>query len=46
MSVAAFTWQQVTRWVQLVQDKGLSAKTIANVHGLLSAAMGTAVRLG
>ncbi|WNB87008.1 hypothetical protein [Cellulomonas sp. ATA003] len=45
LRVASLTWQQVTRWVQLLQDKGLSTKTIANVHGLLSAAMNTAVRL-
>jgi integrase len=32
--------------VRLIGEKGLAPKTIANVHGLLSAAMTTAVRLG
>ncbi|GEA89050.1 tyrosine-type recombinase/integrase [Cellulomonas cellasea] len=46
LRVAGVTWQQVTRWVQVLREKRLSPKTIANVHGLLSAAMNTAVRLG
>ena len=46
LQVADITWQQITRWVQLLQAKGPSHKTIANVHGLLSAAMNTSVRLG
>lgn len=36
----------MTRWVCELQEKGLAPKSIANVHGLLSAAMNTAVRLG
>ena len=31
-------------WVQVMEAKGLSAKTIANVHGLLSAAFNTMVK--
>ncbi|NMM22395.1 MAG: site-specific integrase [Phycicoccus sp.] len=46
LPVKALTWQQVTLWIRELQNKGLSHKTIANVHGLLSAAMNTAVRLG
>lgn len=34
----------VIRWVQMMTSKGLSAKTIANHHGLLSGAMTSAVR--
>ncbi|NTW41060.1 MAG: site-specific integrase [Cellulomonadaceae bacterium] len=44
--VAAITYRHVAGWVRAMGDKGLSPKTIANVHGLLSAAMTTAVRLG
>lgn len=46
LPVKALTWHQVTLWIRELQTKGLSHKTIANVHGLLSAAMNTAVRLG
>jgi integrase len=46
LPVKALTWQQVTLWIRELQTKGLSHKSIANVHGLLSAAMNTAVRLG
>ena len=46
LPVKALTWQIVTRWVRELQEKGLAPKSIANVHGLLSAAMNTAVRLG
>jgi len=46
LPVRALTWQQVTLWIRELQKKGLSNKSIANVHGLLSAAMNTAVRLG
>jgi len=45
LPVHHLTWQQVTRWIQLLQHKGLAPKTITNVHGLLSAAVNTAVRL-
>lgn len=44
--VAALTYRHVAGWVRAMADKNLSPKTIANVHGLLSAAMTTAVRLG
>ncbi|WP_159808625.1 tyrosine-type recombinase/integrase [Cellulomonas citrea] len=44
--VAALTYRHVAGWLGAMADKGLSPKTIANVHGLLSAAMATAVRLG
>ena len=40
------TYRHVAGWVRAMTEKGLSPKTIANVHGLLSAAMTTAVRLG
>lgn len=46
LPVKALTWQQGTLWIRELQNKGLSHKTIANVHGLLSAAMNTAVRVG
>ena len=46
LPVKALTWQIVTRWVRELQEKGLAPKSISNVHGLLSAAMNTAVRLG
>jgi len=46
LPVRALTWQQVTLWIRELQKKGPSNKSIANVHGLLSAAMNTAVRLG
>jgi hypothetical protein len=46
LPVKALTWQQVTLWIRELQKKGLSNKSISNVHGLLSAAMNTAARLG
>lgn len=46
LRVKALTWHQVTLWIRDLQNKGLSNKSIANIHGLLSAAMNTAVRLG
>jgi len=36
----------ISGWIQEMQRKGLSAKTIKNVHGLLSAALKTAAILG
>ena len=36
----------ISGWIQEMQRKGLSAKTIKNVHGLLSAAIKTASILG
>ena len=44
--VAAMTYRHIAGWVREMDDKGLALKTIANVHGLFSAAMTTAVRLG
>lgn len=44
--VAALTYRHFARWVRAITDKGLSPKTIANLHGLPSAALTTAVRLG
>ena len=44
--VAALTYRQVAGWVADMSKKGLAPKTIANVHGLFSASMATAVRLG
>ncbi len=44
--VAAVTYRQVAGWVADMSKKGLAPKTIANVHGLFSASMATAVRLG
>jgi integrase len=44
--VSALTYRHVAGWVRAMADKGLAPKTIANVHGLLSAAMTTATRLG
>ena len=46
LQVSAVTYRHVAGWVRAMADKGLATKTIANVHGLLSAAMTTAVRLG
>lgn len=46
LPVKALTGQQVTLWIRELQTKGLSHKSIANIHGLLPAAMNTAVRLG
>jgi hypothetical protein len=46
LPVPAVTYRHVAGWVRAMTEKGLSPKTIANVHGLLSAAMTTAVRLG
>ena len=44
--VASITYRHVAGWVRTMSDSGLAPKTIANVHGLFSAAMTTAVRLG
>ena len=38
--------REVVQWVQRAHQTGLSAKTVKNLHGLLSASMSTAVRLG
>lgn len=45
-SVKAIGYRHVVGWVRSMMDRGYAPKTIANVHGLFSAAMSTAVRLG
>lgn len=42
--VVAVEYEDIVAWIKYMQGKGLSAKTIANQHGLLSATMTTAVR--
>ncbi|TDO18189.1 site-specific recombinase XerD [Mycobacterium sp. BK086] len=42
----ALTKDDVAKWVQAMRAKGVSAKTIANKHGLLSAALAAAVAAG
>ena len=44
--VSGLTYRHVAGWVRTMTAKGMAPKTIANVHGLLSAAMTTAMRLG
>ena len=44
--VSALTYRHVAGWVRTMTAKGLASKTVATVHGLLSAAMTTATRLG
>jgi integrase len=44
--VASIDHEDIVRWIKYMQGKDLSAKTIANQHGLLSATMATAVRKG
>lgn len=46
LPVSAVSYRHVAGWVRGMTEKGLCPKTIANVHGLLSAAMTTAVQLG
>lgn len=41
---AGITYDDIVRWIKYMEGKGLGAKTIANHHGLLSAALETAVR--
>ncbi|KQN99715.1 hypothetical protein ASF21_12975 [Arthrobacter sp. Leaf234] len=43
--VDAIEYDDVVAWIKWMQAQGKSAKTIANVHGLLSAGLSTAVRL-
>lgn len=43
--VDGIEYDDVVAWIKWMQRRGLSAKTIKNVHGLLSASMATAVRL-
>jgi integrase len=44
--ISAVTHQSVIDWIKWMQARGKGAKTIALKHGLLSATMETAVRLG
>jgi len=44
--VTALAHEDIVAWIKHMQGKGLSAKTIANQHGFLSAALTTAVRKG
>lgn len=46
LKVAGLKPADVTRWVKGLEADGKAPKTIANLHGLLSAAMTTAVRDG
>ena len=44
LPVAAVTHDDIVGWIRTMQGKKLSAKTIANHHGLLSSSMETAIR--
>lgn len=44
LRVATLKHADIVAWIRVMQAKNLSAKTIANHHGLLSAAMKTAVQ--
>ncbi|NMM17599.1 MAG: hypothetical protein HHJ14_10835 [Cellulomonas sp.] len=46
LPVSALTYRRVAGRVRAITDKGLAPKTIANVHGLLSAAMAKAAPWG
>lgn len=46
VAVSALDIRHMSSWVRSMQEKQLSAKTIRNVHGLISASMETAIRLG
>ncbi|TSE15668.1 site-specific integrase [Arthrobacter sp. KBS0703] len=41
---ARVEYRDIVSWIKGMQDKGLSSKTIANVHGLISAAFNAMVR--
>lgn len=45
IKVARVNSEHIVAWMRMMQGKGLSAKTIANHRGLLSAAFDTAIRL-
>lgn len=45
LPVTAVEYPQLTDWIKWMQSKACSAKTIANVHGLISATMTTAMKL-
>jgi integrase len=44
MDATAVEYRDIVRWLKQMQEKGLSSTTIANVHGLISAAFNTCVR--
>jgi integrase len=44
-AIESLDYRHITAWIRGMQKKDLSPKTIRNVHGLLSAAMETAVKL-
>lgn len=46
IAIGELSIRHLTAWVRSMQEKGLSPKTIRNIHGLISAAMETAMRLG
>ena len=46
IAVGELSLRHLTAWIRAMQDKKLSPKTIRNIHGLISASMETAVRLG
>lgn len=46
IAISQIDVRHLTGWIRAMQDKKLSPKTIRNVHGLISASMETAARLG
>jgi len=46
LKVAGLSHADIVNWIKWMQERGKSPKTIADKHGLLSAAMLTQVRLG
>lgn len=44
--IAALDYEDIVQWIKYMQGKDMSAKTIANQHGFLSATMATAIRKG
>lgn len=46
LPVGAIGHTDLVQWIRTMQGKGLSAKTIANHHGFLSASFETAIRQG
>lgn len=46
IAISQIDVRHLTAWIRAMQDKKLSPKTIRNVHGLISASMETAARLG
>jgi integrase len=45
IAVTALDYRHISHWIKGMHTKGLSPKTIRNVHGLLAAAMNTGIRL-